>query len=217
MPNVLVLSFEGFSFSSRQLYQQLLPKLLSRAGVHESLTIQDAMNYISSGWPTIVLVSDPGITAEDEESQRLLSVIAEYTKQGCTTITMGFFAETVEFDRLNAMFKEYFHLPWRVAESTKNDIRLLTIDECMIRTDSLVPAFYAKALFLSRVPTAQTIYAGSSGAATTAYGAYARVGLGKLGFIGDVNFGEEPERLILAMCHLDRPEDSLTEPGGMES
>jgi hypothetical protein len=44
MPNVLVLSFEGFSFSSRQLYEQLLPKLLSRANIHESLTIQDAMN-----------------------------------------------------------------------------------------------------------------------------------------------------------------------------
>jgi hypothetical protein len=37
-----------------------------------------------------------------------------------------------------------------------------------------------------------------------AYGAFSRVGLGKLGYIGDVNFGEEPERLILAMCHLDR-------------
>ena len=44
MPNILVLSLEDFSFSSRQLYEQLLPKLISRAAIHESLTIQDAMN-----------------------------------------------------------------------------------------------------------------------------------------------------------------------------
>ncbi|KAF2477414.1 uncharacterized protein BDR25DRAFT_299369 [Lindgomyces ingoldianus] len=216
MPNVLVLSFEGFSFSSRQLYQQLLPKLLSRASVHESLTIQDALNYILTGWPTVILVTDPVITSEDEDSQRLLLAVADLTKHGCTTILMGFFAAVVT-DRLNVIFKEYFDLRWRVAEYTSQDTSLLTPDENLIRTSSLVPSFYPKALFLGRVPAAQTIYVGSSGNSMTAYAAYARVGLGKLGYVGDVNFGEEPERLILAMCHLDRPEDSLQTTEDMES
>jgi hypothetical protein len=30
-----------------------------------------------------------------------------------------------------------------------------------------------------------------------------------LGYIGDTGFGDEPERLVLAMCHLDRPEDQV--------
>jgi hypothetical protein len=211
MPNVLVLSFEGFSFSSRQLYEQLLPKLLSRAIVHESLTIQDALNYVLSSWPTIILVSDPGITFENEENQELLTAIAEYTKHGCTTIFMGFFAETVAHDRLETMFKKHFSLPWRVAELSKHEIRLLTIEESMIRTTSLVPSFYANALFLAKVPVAQNVYSGPLGTTLTTYAAYGRVGLGKVGYVGDVNFGDEPERVILAMCHLDRPEDSLEE------
>jgi hypothetical protein len=217
MPNVLVLSFEGFSFSSRQLYEQLLPKLLSRAIVHESLTIQDALNYVLSSWPTIILVSDPGITLENEESQELLTAIAEYTKHGCTTIFMGFFAETVDLGRLDYMFKTQFNLPWRVSEMSKHEIRLHTLDESLIRTASLVPSFYANALFLAKVPVAQTVYIGAIGTTSTIYAAYGRVGLGKVGYVGDVNFGDESERVILAMCHLDRLEDSLEEGDDTES
>lgn len=209
MPNVLVLSFEGFSFSSRQLYEQLLPKLLSRAAVHESLTIQDALNYISSGWPNIILVTDPIVTEESNEREQLLRAIVDFTNHGCTTILMGFFAAAVNYDRLDVIFKEYFCLRWRVSEYTKYDTRLLPVDENMMRTASLVPTFYAKALYLGHVPTAQTVYGGRTGASSNAYAAYARVGLGKLGYIGDVNFNEEAERLILAMAHLDRPDDSL--------
>jgi hypothetical protein len=208
MPNVLVLSFEGFSFSSRQLYEQLLPKLLSRAIVHESLSVQDALHYISSGWPNVILVTDPVITGETEECKRALAAIVDITKHGCTTVLMGFFASAVNSDRLNTIFKDDLGLRWRVSEYTKHNTRLHTLDDNLIRVAGLVPTFYAKAVYLSHVPMAQTIYSGRSGADPNAYAAYARFGLGKLGYIGDVNFTEEPERLILAMCHLDRPEDS---------
>ncbi|KAF2875055.1 Isochorismatase-like protein [Massariosphaeria phaeospora] len=209
MPSVLVLSLEGFCFSSRQLYEQLLPKLLSRASVHESLTIKDALNYVRSGWPTHILITDSVITAANNDSERLLDAVVEYTRHGCTTVLMGFFAVDVDSSRLDLVFEKYFDLRWRVAEATDHEPRLLTIDESMIRMASLVPQFNAKALYLGRVSTAHTIYAASTGATMLTYAAYGRVGLGKLGYIGDWNFGEEAERLIVAMCHLDRPEDSL--------
>ncbi|KAF1997075.1 hypothetical protein P154DRAFT_298296 [Amniculicola lignicola CBS 123094] len=212
MPNVLVLSFEGFSFSSRQLYEQLLPKLLSRAVVHESQSFQDASSYITSGWPSIILVTDPVITFEEKNNLELLQAVADYTKQGCTTILMGLFAAAVEYPRLDTIFREYFDLRWRAGEYTRHDIHLLTLEESMIRSQSLAHSFRAKALFLSRVPAAQMVYVVSMGVAMSAYGAFARVGLGKLGYVGDVNFTEEPERLILAMCHLDRPEDDYADP-----
>jgi len=215
MPNVLILSFEGFSFSSRQLYEQLLPKLLSRAVVHESLTVQDALNYVSTGWPSVILVTDSGITEEEEEYQQLLSSIKECTFHGSTTIFMGVFAETVDHPRLNSVFRHHFGLPWRVADVSSHDITLLSRDECMIRTTSLAPSFYAKALYLSKVHVSQAIYSVNTGATSITYAAYGRVGLGKLGYIGDFNFGEESERLILAMSHLDRPEDYLQGSEGL--
>ncbi|KAF2030706.1 Isochorismatase hydrolase [Setomelanomma holmii] len=206
MPNLLAISLEGFSASSRQVYPQLFPKILSRTAVHESITIDDALNYIGTGWPNVILVSDPAITSE--ENKDLLNATIEWIKHGGTVVFMGFFASTVQYDELDKMFKEDFGLKWRVTEYTSHDVRLHhTVDENMLRRASLVREFQAKALFLGHVPSNDIVYAG--GPKNMAYAAFTRLGLGKLGYIGDVNFGEEPERLILAMCHLDRPEDSL--------
>ncbi|KAF2015447.1 hypothetical protein BU24DRAFT_491691 [Aaosphaeria arxii CBS 175.79] len=212
MPNVLVLSFEGFSFSARQLYQQLLPKLLSRASLHESTTIQDALNYISTGWPNVILITDSAITRDDPESRRLLDAVVECTKHGCTAITIGFFASTVHWERLDSIIKDHFHLRWQVTAFGDHEVQLYTTDENLVRTSTLARSFQSKALFLGRVPNSQLIYSAASTPGTSmAYAAIGRVGLGKYCYLGDQNFGDEPERLILAMCHLDRPEDAMTE------
>jgi hypothetical protein len=206
MPNLLLISLEGFSASSRQMYPLLFSKILSRSVVHESLTSEDALNYIKSGWPNIILVSDPAIV--DESNRDLLTATIDWVKHGCTLVFMGYFASTIQEPRLDAMFKEHLRLKWRAAEYTKHDVSLSRhIDGTMMRRASLVPEFYPKALYLSHVPISDAIYTG--GSAKVAYAAFRRFGLGKLGYIGDVSFGEEPERLILAMCGLDRSEDSL--------
>lgn len=219
MHNVLVLSFEGFSFSSRQLYQQLLPKLLSRAVVHESSELDDALHFILSGWPSTILVTDPYITLETDDSRRLLQAVASHTRHGCITVLMGFFSSTVKYPRFDHILKHTFDLRWRVASYTSDTTTLLTPESSLLRRSSLIPSFYAKALFLGHVPIAQTIYSGSTGG--SAYAACGSVGFGKLGYIGDVGFEEEAERCILAMCHLDREEDYLDDSddliGGPES
>jgi hypothetical protein len=205
MPNVLVVSLEGPSVSSRQLYPSLFGKLLSRTAVHESLDPDDALNYIRSGWPNIVLVSDPGITRAHNED--LLDAITDWITHGGTLLLIGFFVTTTDGSILDALFKKQLGLRWRVAEDgTSHDIRLHTsIDENTIRRASLVPDFIAKAVFLRHVPSNEMVYTG--GPKNLAYAAFARVGLGKVGYVGDVDFTEEPERLAIAMCHLDRPED----------
>ena len=125
MPSILILSLYGFSFSSRQLYQHLLPTLLSKATVHESITIEDAQNYISTGWPSIILVTDPAITFEEEENQLLLKALVRWTKNGGRTILMGFFASTVEWPSLDTLFNTYFGLPWRASRYESNDVLLV--------------------------------------------------------------------------------------------
>ncbi|KAF9737215.1 hypothetical protein PMIN06_000873 [Paraphaeosphaeria minitans] len=218
MPNVLVLSFEGFSFSSRQLYEQLLPKLLSRAAIHESLTIQDAMNYILSGWPNVILVTDSVIAEESEESQRLLETVAEYTKHhSCTTILMGFLIAAIETETLNYIFKHHFDLKWKVLpeEPTTHAAKIYASDLSLLRTTTLVPKLVANAAWLTGVPPSQATYIGPTEEGMV-YAAFTRVGLGKLGYIGDTGFGDEPERLVLAMCHLDRSEDHVRHEEDLE-
>lgn len=214
MSNVLVLSFEGFSFSTRQLYEQLLPKLLSRAIVHESLTVQDAMNYISSSWPSIILVTDSVILRDD--GRELLGAVADYTQRGHSAIFMGFFASTAEEDDLDMMFSEYFNLSWRVVKTDTYEATIAAPDPNMLRTTTLTKSFEPEAVWLRNVAPAQAIYTSPYQGVSIAYAAMARVGFGTLGYIGDSNFGNDPERLILAMCHLDREEDIESNTQDME-
>lgn len=204
MPSILILSLYGFSFSSRQLYQHLLPTLLSKANVHESITIEDAQNYISTGWPSIILVTDPAITFEEEENQLLLETLVRWTKNGGKTILMGFFASTVEWPSLDTLFNAYFGLPWRASRYESNDI-LLVKNLNGLRSRTLFSTFYNKALWLENVAVEHAVYT-TKAPLTLAYAAYALVDFGWLGYIGDVGFAEEPEHLILAMCHLDSAE-----------
>ncbi|OCL06633.1 hypothetical protein AOQ84DRAFT_73570 [Glonium stellatum] len=201
MPSILILSLYGFSFSSRQLYQSLLPKLLSKANVHESITIEDAQNYISTTWPSIILVTDPAITFEEEENRSFLESLVRWTKNGGKTILMGFFAATVQFPSLDTMFNDYFGLPWTASSYGSNDAFLVK-NLNGLRSKSLSSTFYNKAVWLGNVAVEHAVYI-SKAPLTPAYAAYAPVGFGWLGYIGDVNFAEEPENLILAMCHLD--------------
>ena len=107
---------------------------------------------------------------------------------------------------MSKLFKQALGLKWRVTEHSSHQAQLShSFDENMIRQTSLVPAFDAKAVWLGHVPAHEAVYTAAS--SNLAYAAFARIGLGKVGYVGDVNFGEEPERLIIAMCHLDREED----------
>lgn len=206
MPNILLISLDGISVSSGDMYSRLVPKLISRAVVHESITTEDALNYIGSGWPNTILVSDPAVTRK--ENSHLLTAVADCVKHGCTLVFMGSFAAVVQYDQLDKILKEKFGLGWKVAAYTKHDVEVIRHsqddDQKLIRKTTLSSGFYAKALYLE-VPLTDVVCAG--GPKPLAYAAFTRAGLGKVGYIGDVNFREESEKVILAMCHLDRPED----------
>jgi hypothetical protein len=76
------------------LYPQVFEKMLLRAVVHESYTAEDALNYISSGWPGVILVMDSGIA--NPENRPLLIAAAKCVEDGCTMICAGSFAATVD-------------------------------------------------------------------------------------------------------------------------
>lgn len=156
-------------------------------------------------------MTDPVIAEDTEESQNLLETVAEYTKNHCcTTIFMGFFVAAIDAEALDYIFKHYFDLKWKISdeEPSTHEARLVASDQSMLRTATLVPKFEANAAWLKGIPPSQAVYFGPV-EKFAVYAAFVRVGLGKLGYIGDTGFGDEPERLVLAMCHLDRAEDSV--------
>jgi len=69
-----------FALSFGQLFKQSLPDLLSRAVVHEYLTI-NTHNYVSSRWPYFIPVTISISTERVEESRMLLATLVNLTKQ----------------------------------------------------------------------------------------------------------------------------------------
>jgi hypothetical protein len=177
--------------------------------VHESTTIKDALHYIQSGWPSDILVTDAVISRNNQDSKRLLAAVASATHRGCTTILMGFFPSCVEPADLDQIFREGFGLRWESAMTAALDTILAAPDPNNIRTTKLTPIFRHEAAWLLTVAQSEAIYMATHGGTVLAHSAVGKVGLGKLGYIGDVNFTEEAERVILAMCHLDRGEKTL--------
>lgn len=166
----------------------------------------------------MILVTDPVIAEDTEQSQKLLETVADYTKHhSCTTILMGFFVAAIDPETLEHIFKYYFDLKWKAGgEPVTREARLVASDQSLLRTNTLVPKMVANAAWLRGVPPSQAVYFGPI-ENYAVYAAFVRVGLGKLGYIGDTGFGDEPERLVLAMCHLDRPEDSVRDGEEVES
>jgi len=160
-----------------------------------------------------MLVTDSVVAQGTDESQKLLSLIANHTKHhGCMAILMGFFASTIDPVTLDTIFRDYFDLRWKpVADTEIHKARLVASDQSLLRTSSLVPRMLANAAWSRGVLSSQAVYVRPVGN-MAAYPTYAQVGLCKLSYIGDTGFIQGLARLILSMCRLDRPEDNLREP-----
>ncbi|KAF1917289.1 Isochorismatase-like protein [Ampelomyces quisqualis] len=158
--------------------------MLSRAVIYEYLTAEDALNYVGSGWRNIILVSDSGIA--EEHSRDVLTAAVKCVKNGYTMIFAGFFASTIDCKAMDVMIKEDFELRWRFVDYDMHHVDdHLSLPETIPRNRRL----------LCHLPSSEVVY--SLNPSNLAYAAFARVGLGKLGYIGDVNFCEEVERLAL--------------------
>lgn len=123
-------------------------------------------------------------------------------------ILMGNFAADVEWPDLNS-FLQLIHKdslkPWAMAAYSKEHIKL-NKKMAKIRTGTLGPKACIKGTFLRNVDQSEIIYSTGSGDACLCSTAFGSVNHGWLGYIGDMNFGEDAEKTIIAMCRLDQPE-----------
>lgn len=127
---------------------------------------------------------------------------------------MGLFASTVEWPDMNAalqILQTNGGLPWSMGAYSKERARLR---RCVagLRTHSLDQHDTVQGVFLQHVDGGEGVYtarhrSSARGRSDTrlACAAYGQVGFGWLGFVGDMNYTANAERLVLAMCRLDDP------------
>jgi hypothetical protein len=88
------------------------------------------------------------------------------------------------------MFRERFELGSRFFEFTTHRIGYnLSLPETMLRKSCLLLGFEIGTLYLGEVSFSDMVYASVDTKST--FAAFARLSLGKLGYIGDIIFSEE--------------------------
>lgn len=215
MPRILSIAVEE-AFLSQKDNRALLSALVSRAAVHESRSVDDALAYLESSWPTVVLITNICTTADELQlgNEGLRSAVLEFTKNGGTTILMGSFFAAFES---NDTF-EYFNVKWESAVFAIDKLVLRRVpcrhEMPLIRTQSLVKAFRANAWFLDNVPYEQIVCVADIDDPTPrlVYVVVSRVDKGMLECICDDKYGKKATKVVLAMCRLDQEENNC-QPG----
>ncbi|KAF2763487.1 hypothetical protein EJ05DRAFT_534824 [Pseudovirgaria hyperparasitica] len=203
MPQVLIISLYSKTLFNDDRYKSLLTTLLSRATVHESLNIADAAAFLSSGWPNIILVTDPVITQRRHTD--FSCELVKWVHSGGTAIFMGRFACDVEWPDLNSLL-QLLHKdsvkPWAMIAYSKEHVKIHRNITGM-RTQSLPETALVRAMFLKNVQSEDMLYYHKASDRRLCSAAYAQIGLGWLGFIGNMEPDDTVQKTVIAMCRLD--------------
>ena len=157
---------------------------------------------------------------------KVLSQAIDYARGGGIVVIGGLFTAFAKFPEFEPHFLTW-GFPWKAASYTKSDSVLNQKTHPGFRSNGRLPAsYYMKYVSLQGVAPEDIMYKKKdyepeepdepdsetdepdktdedpSGLLEEATAAYARLGSGYLGYIGNVNPGEEYTNIVLAMCGL---------------
>lgn len=211
-PVVVIIGLQYADMFER-IYHHFLSALQKKADVRKVASKLDALRYLSSPSPPhAVLLCDAAIT--EKEFRDVLDSLVSYVKRGGTAVCMGVFSGWASPDDLTAMFATSWGLPWSFETYRRYD---WVVSPCPKGLDvkGLATAYSMKAVILSNVPVESAVYFDPYYAEQLRKGkgkvravlqescectaAFAAVGEGYFGYVGDVNGEPETTAVILAM------------------
>ncbi|KAH7002680.1 hypothetical protein B0J12DRAFT_692532 [Macrophomina phaseolina] len=185
------------------MYSGLLSKLGTLAHVRRMKTAQNALEHLESAeLPAAILVVDASIT--EQGNQKVLDKLKEYVVCGGTAIFCCHFSSFVQFSDLDTIFYSHFGLSWKAGSYTRATLCInSTATEELPSERRLTSTFSQKALHLMHVGHHSALYLTDEFICRSQTPiAWASVGRGQVGYVGDVNAQEETTEVILAMCGL---------------
>ncbi|KAI6082227.1 hypothetical protein F4821DRAFT_218298 [Hypoxylon rubiginosum] len=212
-PLILLVSLNLLSFFD-ETYASLLTQLSSKATVKRIKKQDSVIRLLSEGpRPSAVLVTDEALTRE--ENSGAWEAVLQYVRQGGTSVVMGHYSSFVQPDDIKPFFAKA-GLPWKSASYQRTTLVLNREAVGDSLAACLPPRYSQKALSVDNVARADAWYVTdedsvvesmvfaptSANVVGESPVVFARVGDGKLGYIGDVNAEEGSTTVVLAMCRL---------------
>ena len=210
-PQILLLSLDRQPFFD-DMYKRLINTLVSKATIQRASKLNAALNYLSTTTPTRIIITDPGITQPAHSA--VLEKVVSYVRDGGIAILAFHFSGSIRPLDLNSFFRSYWNLPWEFGDYHRTTVHL---NQRVPQVPKLnLPAAYSqKAVFLKNVAPNAALYLPDRNSMTESHVfpsepvdveqtpvAFAPVGEGWLGYVGDVNTEEGSDAVILAMCGL---------------
>lgn len=209
-PRVLLVSLNSPPYFD-DMYEGFIDALAEKAHVQRTKN-PNTVRHILAERPKAVLLTDGALTKPENVSV-WISVL-DYVHGGGRAICMGMFSSLVSPPDLDPFFARS-GLPWEMGAYVRTTVSLCRANIPPTALSLLPPAYSLKAIFLRGVGTDAAWYrstaesrseslasAGEQIALESTPVALAKVGAGKLGYVGDVNNEGESQVIILAMCGL---------------
>ncbi|KAI1927667.1 hypothetical protein LOZ07_001264 [Ophidiomyces ophidiicola] len=211
-PCIMLLSIETEAFFDEQ-YNRLLNALSDRARVVRARTTQSALNFLENNIPSAIFVTDAGLIRR--KTTGILPKLTEYVSNGGRIIFGGHFSSFAPPLKIHPLFRKNFGLPWESASYHRTDFHLNPVAaENLGSSQQLASCYSQKALHLKNVGHAAAIYlpGRESRIQSLVFSperitnleetptAWAKVGQGWVGYIGDVNAEEDTDTVVLSMC-----------------
>ncbi|KAH7009919.1 triacylglycerol lipase [Ilyonectria destructans] len=212
-PGVLLISLEFKSFFD-EMYEALLDAFHSKSTIKRVKQANSAISELSrEPRPSAVLVTDEGLTTN--ENSHVWEAVLQYVRGGGVCVVMGNFPAFVLPDNMKPFFAKA-GLPWESGPYHRTTLVLNTEATGQDLATRLPSQYSQKALFVKNVTPADSWYVTNVDSVTESRVlpqenadtpgktpvAFARVGVGKLGYVGDVNAEKGSDAAILAMCGL---------------
>ena len=213
VPSILLISLNPESYFY-QMSGSLLSQLGSKANI-EDVKSPDIAASLLDGEPsfTAVLMTDEALSTR--KNARLWKALLRYIRQGGTCIAMGRFAGMVPPNNI----KPFFAKTWLPLEAGSHHRTTLVLNREAVDQElvaKLLPQYSQKAVFIKNVASSDAWYVTNEAsvveslvfAPVSAHHAretpvaMARVGRGKLGYVGDMNTEAGSDMVVLAMCGL---------------
>ncbi|KAL6858471.1 ribonuclease H-like protein [Trichoderma novae-zelandiae] len=212
-PRVLSVSLNHREFFDA-MYGSLLTKIRAGSVFQRVEDADSAMHMLLEGpRPDAVLITDEALTSR--KNALVWDAVLNYVRQGGTAVFMGHFSCFVKPLRIKPFFAKA-GLQWESGSYHRTTLVLNSPVVGVGLASKLVPEYSQKAVFLKHAKPSDAWYVTNEKSVTeslvfSAESAHiagespvlmARVGEGKLGYIGDVNGEQGSEVAVLTMCGL---------------
>ena len=211
-PVIVVLTLDKAEFFN-DMYEGFIRLLKTKAEFRQANTPEEARAAFNSHpKPAAILSADESLTVSTRIS--LVHDALSYVRSGGVLVFMGLFSSFTRPPLIKTLFSR-FDLPWESGSYHRSTFKL-NREMTHFEKSGLAASYSQKALHLANVTYDDAVYlpGDESVVESNVFGprrvtdrteppaAFAKVGEGKVGYVGDVNNEDETTPMILGMCGL---------------